>query len=439
MERKTKHTVGIYTLGCKVNQYESEAIAEALRAKGFSVSSKMTDADGYIINTCTVTAESDRKARQLIRRAIQKNKNAFVIVTGCYAQTSPEKLAAIDGVDCVIGNASKLACVQKLCELFENGEKNRSCKIITGDLSSLPFEKMSITSFERTRAYIKIEDGCENRCTYCIIPNARGSVRSKAPDELLDEIKSLALGGCREVVLTGIETASYGKDLDGVDLGDILCRADKLEGISRIRLGSLDPSLIKPQFAEKISSLTSLAPHFHLSLQSGSNRILAKMKRKYNTQMAMEAIELLRKVLPSVQFTTDVIVGFPGETEEDFRMSCEFVEKAEFLGVHVFPYSKRAGTLAAEMPDQLSEEIKAQRVHILSQIAARGKEKILKRECKSKNVHSVLFETFDGEFAYGHSPSFLEIAVSSDRDLRSEIFDVMLENTDGKLCFGKIV
>ncbi len=439
MSEAKKHTAGIYTLGCKVNQYESEAIAEELDRCGIEALSLSMPCDAYIINTCTVTGESDRKARQFIRRAIAKNPSAYIIVCGCFAQASPEDIAKIEGVDVIIGNSHKLLCVHKLCELFERGTKNSSPEILVDNIENAGFEPMSITKFDRTRAYVKIEDGCENKCSYCIIPSARGNVRSKAPDELIAEIEGLVGGGCREIVLTGIETASYGKDIGGIDLADILCRVDKIKGIGRVRLGSLDPSLIKPDFVDKIASLSCLAPHFHLSLQSGSDRILALMRRKYNSTMAMNAVKLLRERIPNVKLTTDVIVGFPSETQADFSDTVDFVRKAEFLTVHIFPYSKRKGTPAAAMSGQLDGNEKSKRLHILEAETSKIKEGILQREIISRPLRSVLFETFENGFAYGHTDDFLEIAVPSAVSLRSQILDVRLHHTDGSKCFGELV
>ena len=436
MSSQKQFTAGIYTLGCKVNQYESEAIAEALEREGVTILPPTRVCDAYIINTCTVTAESDRKARQFIRRAIAKNPNAFIVVTGCLSQTSPEQVAAIEGVDAVIGNSNKLEAARLISDFVKSGKASDAPRILVDDIADAGFEQMAITKFDRTRAYVKIEDGCENRCTYCIIPNARGKVRSKPAAELLREVETLVRGGCREIVLTGIETASYGKDLGGVDLGDILCRVDRIDGIGRVRLGSLDPSLIKPRFVERIASLSCLAPHFHLSLQSGSDRVLALMKRKYNSRMAMGAIELLRANIPNVKFTTDVIVGFPGETEEDFLRTCDFVRKAEFLTVHIFPYSKRAGTPAAEMKGQISTEEKSRRLHALEAICAENTKRILEREILESPEREVLFETFKDGYAYGHTDDFLEICVKSERDMRGEMAKVELISSDGKQIFG---
>ena len=298
---------------------------------------------------------------------------------------------------------------------------------------------MSITKFERTRAYVKIEDGCENRCAYCIIPSARGKVRSKAPQSIISEVEALVKNGCKEIVLTGIETASYGKDLGDVTLADLLCRVDKIEGLERIRLGSLDPSLITPNFVDKIAGLTKLAPHFHLSLQSGSSRILALMRRKYNADMAMNAIKLLRTSIPDVCFTTDVIVGFPQETDEDFNKTVQFVKDAGFLTVHIFPYSSRKGTEASKMKGQIEKEEKSRRLHILEDVARRSNQDIILKECHRQSIKKVLFETFDGVYAYGHTDNFIEIAVATKKDIRSKLLNVKITHTDGELCFGRLV
>ncbi len=430
-------TVGIYTLGCKVNQYESEAIAEELAREGFTVAPPSEVCDAYLINTCTVTAESDRKARQFIRRAIAKNPDAFVVVTGCFAQTSAEVIASIEGVDAVVGNTEKLGAVRELCRLWQEGKKSRTPMISVSEIDSAPFEKMQIRSFERTRAYIKIEDGCESHCTYCIIPSARGKIRSKAPEDVLAEVTALTENGCREIVLTGIETASYGKDLEHTDLASLLEKIDKIKGIGRIRLGSLDPSLIRPEFVHRIARLSSLAPHFHLSLQSGSSRILAKMKRKYNAEQAMRAIELLREAIPNVKFTTDVIVGFPEESDEDFLETKEFLRRARFLMVHIFPYSKRKGTPAAVMSQQVPDEVKRRRLHELEAVAASTRRELLEEAITTSPVTEVLFETYENGTAYGHTADFLEVAVPSDRPLHGELGSVRLQSTDGTLCLGE--
>ncbi len=430
-------TVGIWTLGCKVNQYESEAIAEAFVGEGFDVCHHTAPCDVYIINTCTVTAESDRKARQMIRRVIGQNPDAYVLVTGCYAQVATQEVAKLRGVDFVSGNADKLGVVRAAQALLARGRKNDTPEISVNAPDSNGFEAMCIQKFDRTRAYVKIEDGCESHCTYCIIPSARGSIRSKAPEEVLREVEMLTLGGCREIVLTGIETASYGKELDGWDLGRLLEEIDRIPNVGRIRLGSLDPSLMKQAFVDRIASLGCLAPHFHLSMQSGSDAVLARMKRKYNTRIAREGMERLRRAMPNVQFTTDMIVGFPGETEEDFERTRSFVKEAGFLMVHVFPYSRRAGTPAAEMPDQIPEEVKHDRVAVLSRDAADVRASILQGAIGS--VREVLFETLEDGRIKGHTADFLEVSCETAEDLRGNIYKVRIDRADGKLCYGTIL
>ena len=430
------YTAGIYTLGCKVNQYESEAIAERLTEHGIAISKPSSVCDIYIINTCTVTAESDRKACQFIRRAIQKNPAAYVLVTGCLAQTDTERIAAISGVDYISGNTNKLAVADYALKLVSLGRKNTAPEIEVSDINESGFEKMSISEFGRTRAYVKIEDGCENKCAYCIIPSARGKIRSKEPQDVLSEVRALVGGGCREVVLTGIETASYGKDLGGIDLADLLVSVDCIEGLERMRLGSLDPSLISEKFVKKISPLSTIAPHFHLSLQSGSSSVLAAMKRKYNADMAMRAIKLLREYIPDAQFTTDVIVGFPGETDEDFEDTMRFAKEARFLMIHVFPYSKRKGTIAAQMKDQIAPDVKRDRAAKLSALAAEIRAEILSEQIGK--TYPVLFETYRDGVAHGHTASFIEVSVNADSALTDMILDVKITGVENNACIGVI-
>ena len=434
-----KHTVGILTLGCKVNQYESEAIAERLTAQGFEIKPSTEECDAYIINTCTVTAESDRKARQFIRRAISRNPEAYILVTGCLAQTNPQNIAAISGVDYVCGNTDKLIIAEALCDLFERGEKNPKTEIFVRDIDSAGFEKMEIKHFDRTRAYIKIEDGCESKCTYCIIPYARGKIRSKAPQEVICEVTHFVKNGCREVVLTGIETASYGKDLEDYTFADLLCDINAIEGDFTIRLGSLDPSCLTEKFVNKIKDLKKLAPHFHISMQSGSSKTLRNMKRKYNADQALANMERLRSAMPAVRYTTDIIVGFPGETDEDFNETLEFAKKANFLMIHVFPFSARQGTPAAKMGDQVPQEIKKQRSAELIALEKGIRAAEFDRILAQSEAHTVLFESFENGKAYGHTPDFLEVCVKSEKPLHSEVAFVRLISHNGETFFAEIV
>ena len=436
---ETRHTVGILTLGCKVNQYESEAIAERLISQGFEVKQGSEECDAYIINTCTVTAESDRKARQFIRRAMAKNPEAYILVTGCLAQTNPSNIAAIAGVDYVCGNTDKLLVADALKDLFKRGEKNTATEIFHRDIDTAGFEKMEIKHFDRTRAYIKIEDGCESKCTYCIIPYARGKIRSKAPEEVISEVTHFVKNGCREVVLTGIETASYGKDLDSYSFADLLCDIDAIEGDFTVRLGSLDPSCLTQKFVDRIKDLKKLAPHFHISMQSGSSKTLRNMKRKYNADQALANMERLRAAMPAVRYTTDIIVGFPGESEEDFAETLEFAKRANFLMIHVFPYSARTGTPAARMSGQIPQEIKKKRSAQLIALEKDIRAAEFNRILAEGGTHTVLFESYEKGCAYGHTPDFLEVCVKSDKPLHSEVLPVKLISHNGETFFAQII
>ena len=429
-------TVGIYTLGCKVNQYESEAIAERFEAKGFHVLSPRTVCDVYVINTCTVTAESDRKSRQFIRRAIARNPKAYILVTGCLSQTAPETVAAIEGVDFVCGNTDKLSVVDAAIALLAHGKATPPIQQVA-PIEEAPFEPMQIRHFDRTRAYIKIEDGCESHCTYCIIPKARGKIRSKPLEEVIEEVTKFTENGCREIVLTGIETASWGREF-GATLADLLEAVDKIPHIGRVRLGSLDPSLIKSDFVARIAKLPSLAPHFHLSMQSGSDRILALMKRKYNTKMALDGMERLRAAIPDVQFTTDMILGFPNEGETEFQETMQFIENARFLMIHAFPYSARKGTPAAVMDGQVPEAIRHERVRTLSAREAEIRSEILSSMLEQNKMATVLFEDYKDGFAYGHTGHFIEVHVPAPRPLRSVFATVELKEAKDGVLMGTL-
>ena len=434
-----KGTVGIATLGCKVNQYESRAIKEALELRGYGIRPHDAVCDAYIVNTCTVTAESDRKCRQLIRRLRAQNPEAYVVVTGCFAQADPEG-AALDGVDAVIGNERKMRVAEVVDGLFAQGHKNADAYTEVSEIKAARcFEPMHITSFDRTRTYVKIEDGCDSHCTYCAIRGARGPVRSKPLSEVLEQVQVLIDNGCAEIVLTGIETASWGKDLEEGDFGDLLCAVNALPGIGRVRLGSLDPAQIKPRFVEKIAALPSLAPHFHLSLQSGSSRVLAAMKRKYNAEQAMTALMLLREKIPHVQFTTDVIVGFPGETEQDFEQTLDFIRKARFLQIHAFPYSGRKNTPAIRLPGQVPMQVRRERLHKLQAVQQEIRTQLLQEILEASPCKQVLFETdYDG-YAVGHTPEFIEVRVPTDKPLCGSVRAVRLTRVTDTDCEGVLI
>ena len=407
------YSVGLYTLGCKVSQYETEAISEAFEKRGCSVRPFSEKNDIYVINTCTVTAESDRKSRQFIRRAIKQNPDAVVAVVGCYSQRSPEEISDIKGVDVVIGTADKLTVVEKTIGLAEKKGRGESTCTYTSvsDLSVAEFESMTITKAPRTRAYVKIEDGCESKCTYCAISDARGRVRSKPRREVLSEVKALFDSVIGEVVLTGIETGSYGRDFsEKYTLADLIVELDALCPNGKIRLGSLSPELIGKEFVEKVKATGNLLPHFHLSIQSGSNSVLASMKRRYTRERALENIERLREAFPGANFTTDLMVGFPGESEEDFLLTCDFVKKAGFIDAHVFAYSKRERTPAAKFSGQISEEVKKERSARLIELKNSVRDGELDAVVSSGEPLLAIAESInkDGSVAM-HSDSFVEI------------------------------
>ena len=401
-------TVGLCTLGCKVSQYETEAIAEELVRRGYIRRPFSDRCDVYVINTCTVTREADRKCRQMIRRAIRRSPDACVVVCGCYAQTTPEELAAIPGVRYISGTYGKMAIPDAIDALL--GTPVAPPIVEVTDVDAAPFEPMRISGSPRTRVYVKIEDGCECRCTYCAIPLARGRVRSKPLADVLDEVASLSANGVEEVVLTGIETASWGKDL-GLSLIDLLEALDAKRYVSRIRLGSLSPESITPAFVERLARLTTIAPHFHLSMQSGCDKTLHAMKRRYNVRQALAALTRLREAIPYVQFTTDMMVGFPGETEEDFATTLDFVKEARFLDMHVFAYSKRAGTPAATYPDQVGEDTKAERSRILSALGVEIRDTLLDEVVERGEPLTMIPETLEAGSWTGHSDAFLALSL----------------------------
>ena len=404
--------VGLYTLGCKVSSYETEAVAEAFEKEGFLIAPFDERCDVYVINTCTVTAESDAKSRKYIRRAIRKNPDAIVIVIGCYSQRAPEEVARIGGVSAVIGTADKLSAVKIAKELI-GGKKEKIVSV--SSLEGAEFEEMAISRAPRTRGYVKIEDGCDCRCTYCAISAARGPVRSKKPMDVLSEVKALYKSGTREIVLTGIETGSYGKDLgEGCDLASLIELLNNEGACERIRLGSMAPELIGRGFAERVLGLPILVPHFHVSMQSGSDRVLRKMKRRYNRATALENIRRIREYMPECMFTADLMVGFPGETEEDFEDTVRFVREARLLDAHVFAYSKREGTEACSFPDQVPDDVKKERSARLISAKIKMRDEILTDVCGDGKPLSCILETETDGYYTAHSASYIEVKVKCD-------------------------
>ncbi len=427
------YSVGLYTLGCKVSQYETEAIGEAFEARGFRVLPFYERCDAYVINTCTVTRESDRKSRQFIRRAIARNPEAAVAVVGCYSQRSPEEVAALPGVSVVLGTADKLTVVDRIIEALR--KRDGAPQVSVSDLSEATFETMRITRAPRTRAYVKIEDGCESKCTYCAISDARGRVRSKPKDEVIAEVEGLSAGGTLEIVLTGIETGSYGRDFEEkYTLADLICELDDRHSACRIRLGSLAPELIGESFVERVRGVKILAPHFHLSIQSGSDRVLRAMKRRYNRRQALENIKRLKDAFAGAQFTTDMMVGFPGETEEDFAETVSFVREARLLDVHVFAYSPREGTPAASFSEQIDEAVKRSRSRRLTEVKNEVRGSILEELVAAGEPLSVILETHDGAVYSAHSEGFVEVCVKAPSGMQGELVRVVpVSHKDGVL------
>lgn len=376
-----KRKAALHNLGCKVNAYELEAIQQMLEQQGYEIVPFAPGADIYIINTCTVTNIADRKSRQMLHKAKKMNPDAVVVACGCYVQAAEEKLEQDSAIDLVVGNNKKKEIPAILEEYFREKEEGRSGSgtWVTDMTHNREYETLSISrTAEHTRAFIKVQDGCNQFCTYCIIPYARGRVRSRRPEDVLEEVRRLAESGCQEVVLTGIHLSSYGVDLEeGQNLLALIRTIHAVDGIRRIRLGSLEPGIITEEFAEAIAALPKVCPHFHLSLQSGCDTVLERMNRRYRSEEYKEKCRLLRRVYDRPALTTDVIVGFPGETEEEFEASRAFVEEVNFFETHIFKYSRREGTRAAAMPDQIPEQEKTRRSHILLELDAQRRQEYM--------------------------------------------------------------
>lgn len=421
--------VALHNLGCKVNAYETEAMQELLEQKGYEIVPFKEGADVYVINTCTVTNMADRKSRQMIHRAKKMNPEAIVVAAGCYVQAKEQSGEVDECIDVVIGNNKK----KDLIEILEQyQEKRQGVKKAVIDINhTKEYEEMHLSkTAEHTRAYIKVQDGCNQFCTYCIIPFARGRVRSRAKVDVIREVKDLAANGYQEVVLTGIHLSSYGVDLDGEDLLSLILAVHEIDGIKRIRLGSLEPRIITEEFAKTISGLDKMCPHFHLSLQSGCNATLGRMNRRYNAEEYYEKCQLLRKYLGNPALTTDVIVGFPGETEEEFAQSKAFVDKVDFYETHIFKYSKRAGTKAAVMENQVPEQVKTVRSNVLLELD-KMKREAYEENWLGKTVEVLMEESIqiDGKvYQVGHTKEYVKVAVATDVNLQNKLVSVLLPN-----------
>ena len=418
----------LHNLGCKVNAYETEAMQEMLEKAGYEIVPFKEGADVYVINTCTVTNIADRKSRQMLHRARKMNPDAVVVAAGCYVQAQDGK-GQDPCIDIVLGNNHK----KDLVRILDEYAAERASAAEIEDISrTREYESLHLTKpGDHTRAYIKVQDGCNQFCTYCIIPYARGRVRSRVMEDVLREVRELAEGGYKEVVLTGIHLSSYGIDFDRErHLLELIRAVHEVDGIERIRLGSLEPGIITEEFARELSRIPEICPHFHLSLQSGCDATLKRMNRRYTSAEYAEKCRILRKYFDDPALTTDVIVGFPGETEEEFRASYDFVDSIDFYETHIFKYSRRSGTKAAVMPDQVSEQVKAERSTVMIGLGERKRAAYEKRYV-GREVEVLVEEdtVVDGRCVQvGHTKEYIKVALESNEDLKNRIVKVRIEN-----------
>lgn len=426
-------TVAFHTLGCKVNTYESNAMLKIFNEAGYQEVDFKQVADVYVINTCTVTNTGDSKSRQMIRKAIRKNPKATICVVGCYSQTTPEEIEKIEGVGVVLGTQYRSDIVKYVDEHLETGEM-----VIKVDnvMNLRKFEDLNIDRFKNTRAFLKIQDGCNNFCTYCIIPYARGRVRSRQKESVLNQAQRLVDNGYVEIVLTGIHTAGYGEDLDDYSFYELLVDLVKIKGLKRLRISSIETSQISDEIIDLIGSNEIIVDHLHVPLQAGSDATLKRMNRKYTTAEYLEKINKIRSYLPNIAFTTDVIVGFPGETDEEFEETYNFIKQVNYSELHVFPYSPRKNTPAAKMKDQVNDQIKHERANRLLQLS-----KELNHEFALKQIGKtlkVLFEKRDGEYLIGHAGDYLKVKVKTADNLIGEIVTIKIDKYD-EILEGRVV
>lgn len=425
--------VAFYTLGCKVNQYETEAMLEMFEKNGYENVGSEDFADVYVINTCTVTHMSDRKSRQYIRRVKKKNPDSIIAVVGCYSQVSPEEILDIDDVNLVMGTNDRRTIVDKV----EKIDSNSKVSTVDDIMKVRKFEEIEISQTNgKTRAFIKIQDGCDRYCSYCIIPYARGRIRSRDRQGIIEEIENLAANGYKEVVLTGIHVASYGRDLtEDIDILTIIKDVNDIEGIERIRLSSVEPVLFTEDFIDQISKIDKLVPHYHLSLQSGCDATLKRMNRRYTTGEYKNTVDKLRAKIPGVSLTTDVIVGFPGETNEEFSQTLAYLKDLKLMHMHVFKYSPRKGTPAAGMDGQVDPQMKQMRSDSLLALSTKNF-KYFADQFKDVDL-KVLFEEVDKEGYYeGLTDNYIRIKVKADRDIRGKILPVRIVEVCDDYCIG---
>lgn len=426
--------VAFYTLGCKVNSYETEVNIEIFKNHGYEIVSFDEVADVYVINTCSVTNTSDQKSRKIIREATKKNKDAIVVVMGCYSQVKYNEAKDIPGVSIVIGNNNK----SEIIDLVEEYKKNNKQIVKITNLKDVLFENMNLDKYEtHTRAFVKVQDGCNNYCSYCIIPYTRGNVRSKPLDKVIEEVTNLAKNGYKEVVLTGIHTGHYGLDLENTDFSDLLRELEKIEGLERIRISSVEIKELNDKFMDTLKESKKIVNHIHIPLQSGSDTILKLMNRRYDMNEFIASIEKIRKIRPKIAITTDVIVGFPGETDELFNETVDSIKKIGFTELHVFPYSKREGTVAAKMSNQIDGNIKKDRVRKLLSVSD-----VLKRKYYESLIgtnEELLTEKYEDGYLIGHLSNYGLCKVKSDNKDTNKIFKVNLLSYENECFIGKII
>lgn len=432
--------VALHNLGCKVNAYETEAMQQQLEQAGYEMVPFEEGADIYIVNTCTVTNIADRKSRQMLHRAKKLNPNAIVVAAGCYVQAAGDKMKEDGGIDLIIGNNKKKDLLSIL-KAYEEGRDIQEETVI--DINhTKEYEQLSMTkTAEHTRAYVKVQDGCNQFCSYCIIPYTRGRVRSRAMEDVKQEIEKLAQGGYQEVVLTGIHLSSYGVDLEGEDLLSLIRMVHGIEGIRRIRLGSLEPRIVTEEFARELSQMEKICPHFHLSLQSGCNATLKRMNRRYTAEEFYEKCGLLRRLFKHPALTTDVIVGFAGETEEEFAETFDFLKKVRFFETHIFKYSRRAGTRAAVMENQIPEQIKTERSKLLLELDKENTRRFVEEEL-GRRVEILMEEQMELDgvtYWVGHTREYMKAAVVSSEQLTNRIVCATVEKLlDERLFLCKL-
>lgn len=427
--------VAVYTLGCKVNTYESEYVIKEFLKRGYTLTDfSDPNSDVYLINTCTVTNTSDQKSRKMIRQARAKNKDAIVVAMGCFTQIRNNDNQIMDFVDVVIGNKDK----SKVVDLTEDFIKNKRKITNIEDITKADFDDMEISYFNtRTRALIKIEDGCENFCSYCIIPYVRGRVRSKKPEKVIEEAKRLVKNGYKEIVLTGIHTGHYGADLKDYDFSDLLLELEKIDGLDRIRISSIEITELNDKFLSVLRKSKKIVNHIHIPLQAGSNHILKLMNRKYDKKYYLDKINKIREIRPDMAFTTDVIVGFPLESDRDFNETISFVKEVSFAGGHVFPYSRRNGTPAAKMTGQITKEEKHKRCKKLISVFDSLEESYYKKHIGC--TLTIIAETYEDGFLTGHSDNYLKVRFNGSEDLLGKEIKVKINKYENKMLFGSMI